>query len=63
LKGVKLPLNIRAEADIFSATKDATLLVFVVPHQFLPHTLQQLKGKLCDGVKAISLIKGMEVMD
>lgn len=33
LPGIKLPSNIRAMPDLLDACKDATLLVFVVPHQ------------------------------
>lgn len=33
LPGLKLPSNIRAVSDVCEAAKDATVLVFVVPHQ------------------------------
>lgn len=33
LPGVKLPDNIVAEGDLALAVKDATILIFVLPHQ------------------------------
>lgn len=43
------------------AVKDATMLVFVVPHQFVEGVCKQLVGKVSPHVEAISLIKGMEI--
>ncbi|CAN0073474.1 unnamed protein product, partial [Scytosiphon promiscuus] len=39
LPGVKLPNNIVAEGDLALAVKDATILIFVLPHQFLGRVL------------------------
>lgn len=33
LPGVKLPHNVTAEGDLAEAVKDATILIFVLPHQ------------------------------
>ena len=33
LKGIKLPTNVVAVPDLATAARDATLLVFVIPHQ------------------------------
>ena len=59
LPGIKFTENIIADPDLPSACTDATLLVFVLPHQFL--------GKICPsmttmakGCRCISLIKGIE---
>lgn len=41
--------------------KDADLLVFVTPHQFVEGLCKKLVGKMKRDVEAISLIKGMEV--
>lgn len=61
LPGVKLPSNVRAVPDLTSACKDATLLVFVLPHQFLPKLLPTIRANVhpthCRGV---SLIKGLD---
>ncbi|PJF19089.1 Glycerol-3-phosphate dehydrogenase [NAD(+)], partial [Paramicrosporidium saccamoebae] len=42
------------------AVKDATLLIFVVPHQFVSALCQQMKGHVHPGARAISLIKGLD---
>jgi len=61
LPDVELPKNVVAIPDIVEAIKGATALVFVMPHQFLMKTLEQLDGKVTKGTKAISLIKGVDV--
>lgn len=43
------------------AVKDANMLVFVTPHQFMHGICEKLVGKIKGDVEAISLIKGMEV--
>mmetsp|Transcript_4644 Transcript_4644/g.11693 ORF Transcript_4644/g.11693 Transcript_4644/m.11693 type:complete len:436 (-) Transcript_4644:51-1358(-) len=61
LPGVKLPSNVRAIPDLKDACKNATLLVFVLPHQFLPKLLPVIRSSVhpthCRGV---SLIKGLD---
>lgn len=59
LPGVKLPDNIVADPDPIRTAEDATLLIFVLPHQFVNSLCHKLKGKLHHRAKAISLIKGM----
>ncbi|XP_044978620.1 glycerol-3-phosphate dehydrogenase [NAD(+)] isoform X2 [Hordeum vulgare subsp. vulgare] len=61
LPGIKLGTNVVADPDLESAVKDADMLVFVTPHQFVEGICKKLVGKLRPGVEAISLIKGMEV--
>ncbi|XP_050232697.1 glycerol-3-phosphate dehydrogenase [NAD(+)] isoform X1 [Mercurialis annua] len=61
LPGIKLGKNVVADPDIVNAVKDATMLVFVTPHQFMEGICRRLVGKIKEGVEAISLIKGMEV--
>ncbi|XP_037408663.1 glycerol-3-phosphate dehydrogenase [NAD(+)]-like isoform X1 [Triticum dicoccoides] len=61
LPGIKLGANVIADPDLESAVKDANMLVFVTPHQFVEGICKKLVGKLRPGVEAISLIKGMEV--
>ncbi|KAI7900757.1 glycerol-3-phosphate dehydrogenase [NAD+] [Cokeromyces recurvatus] len=61
LKGVKLPHNIIAIPDLVTACQDATLVVFVVPHQFIHGVCERMKGHLAPGARAISLIKGLEI--
>ncbi|KAL7421746.1 glycerol-3-phosphate dehydrogenase [Cryptotrichosporon argae] len=61
LPDVALPDNVVAVPDLADAVKDATALVFVVPHQFLDKALQGLEGKVRKDAKAITLIKGVSV--
>lgn len=61
LPGVQLPANLRANADIVEVAKDADLLVFNLPHQFLPKICAQLRGHVKPQTRAISCLKGLEV--
>ncbi|KAG0245751.1 NAD-dependent glycerol-3-phosphate dehydrogenase N-terminus-domain-containing protein [Mortierella sp. GBAus27b] len=61
LPGIKLPENIVACPDLLETCRDATMLVFVVPHQFVTSICKQLKGNIRSDAKAISLIKGIDV--
>ncbi|SGZ56702.1 CIC11C00000002309 [Sungouiella intermedia] len=61
LPGVKLPKNLRAVPDVVEVAKDADLLVFNLPHQFLPRVCKLLKGHLQPNCRAISCLKGLEV--
>eukprot|EP01135_Chromosphaera_perkinsii_P000874 Nk52_evm37s152 gene=Nk52_evmTU37s152 len=60
LPGIKLPENIIAIPDLVQAASEADILIFVIPHQFVKGTCKSLVGKLKDGCKAISLIKGVD---
>jgi glycerol-3-phosphate dehydrogenase (NAD+) len=61
LPGVILPDNIIAVSDLATACEGATVLIFVLPHQFLPKLLSTIRRHVhptrCRGV---SLIKGLE---
>ncbi|KAL0085933.1 glycerol-3-phosphate dehydrogenase [NAD+] [Phycomyces blakesleeanus] len=61
LKGVPLPVNVVAVPDLVDACKDATLVIFVLPHQFVRGICEKMKGSLSPGARAISLIKGLEI--
>ena len=63
LPGIPLPDNIIAVTDLVQTVEDASLLVFVMPHQFVKKTCETIKGRLAGGCRAISLIKGIEVSD
>ncbi|KAF9927565.1 glycerol-3-phosphate dehydrogenase [Linnemannia zychae] len=60
LPGIKLPENIIACPDLIKTCENATMLVFVVPHQFISSVCKQLQGKISPKCKAISLIKGVD---
>merc|ERR1711871_1186763 len=57
--GIKFTDNVVADPDLASACTDATLLVFVLPHQFLGRICPQMTT-MAKGCKALSLIKGIE---
>ena len=61
LPGIDLPHNLVANPSLFDSVKDADILVFNVPHQFLPKIVSQLKGHISNQVRAISCLKGFEV--
>ncbi|RWS09660.1 glycerol-3-phosphate dehydrogenase [NAD(+)]: cytoplasmic-like isoform X1 [Dinothrombium tinctorium] len=58
LPGHKLPPTIVAVPDVVEAAKDADILVFVLPHQFVPNTCKPLIGKIKPNAVGLSLIKG-----
>lgn len=48
-------------SSIWFSVKEANMLVFVTPHQFVAGICKRLVGKIKPNTEAISLIKGMEV--
>ncbi len=60
LPGIKLPDNVVAEPDLEKACQNAHILVFVLPHQFLPKLLPTIKKSMNKDAFAISLIKGID---
>ncbi|NJI29821.1 glycerol-3-phosphate dehydrogenase (NAD(+)), partial [Aeromonas veronii] len=63
LPGHKLPENIVAVPDVVEAAKDADILIFVVPHQFIRGLGTQLLGKIKPTAVGLSLIKGFDVAE
>uniref|UniRef100_A0AC34GV12 Glycerol-3-phosphate dehydrogenase [NAD(+)] n=1 Tax=Panagrolaimus sp. ES5 TaxID=591445 RepID=A0AC34GV12_9BILA len=59
LPGKKLPENVVAVTDVVETCKDADILIFVIPHQFVTKVSNDLKGKVKKDAVAISLIKGL----
>lgn len=59
LPGVQLPKNIVAVPDLAEACRDATLLIFVLPHQFLPKLLPTIREAVDENCRGVSLIKGL----
>ena len=60
MPNVKLPTNIIADPDLASATKDANVLIFVLPHQFLDGLCERIAGHHAPDCIAISLINGVQ---
>ena len=63
LPGIKLPKSIRAQPDIKKAVTDATMMVFVIPHNFLAPIVPKMQNAFAKGAIGISLIKGIEFDD
>ncbi|URE40798.1 NAD-dependent glycerol-3-phosphate dehydrogenase C-terminus [Musa troglodytarum] len=61
LPGIKLGKNVIADPDLENAVKEANMLIFVTPHQFVAGICKRLVGKIKPNTEAISLIKGMEI--
>ncbi|XP_056376066.1 glycerol-3-phosphate dehydrogenase 1-like protein isoform X1 [Hyla sarda] len=60
LPGHKLPENVVAVPNLSDAVKDADLLVFVIPHQFIHKICQEISGKVPSKALGITLIKGID---
>ncbi|KAG7369356.1 phosphoserine phosphatase [Nitzschia inconspicua] len=61
LPGVKFGENLVANPDLQDTVKDADLLVFCAPHQFLKNMCQQIQTVVKPTAKAISLTKGIHI--
>jgi len=63
LPDIKLPTNLVAVGSLKKVVEGATLIVFVVPHQFLHSVLHEFQqpGVITPGARGISAIKGVEV--
>ena len=59
LPGIPLPSNVKAVPDLAEACKDATLLIFVLPHQFLPRLMPVIRENANPSCRGVSLIKGL----
>lgn len=61
MPGCFLGANVVACSDLVETVKDATVLVFCAPHQFIHRMVKTLAGHVSKDAVAISLIKGMRV--
>jgi len=59
LPGIKLPENVVAVPDLAQACEGATLLIFVLPHQFLPRLMPTIRASCHPSCRGVSLIKGL----
>ncbi|XP_071055538.1 glycerol-3-phosphate dehydrogenase [NAD(+)], cytoplasmic isoform X3 [Onthophagus taurus] len=60
LPGHKLPENVVAIPDVVDAAKDADILIFVLPHQFIRTICSTLFEKIKPTAIGLSLIKGFD---
>ncbi|EGY20683.1 hypothetical protein VD0002_g1044 [Verticillium dahliae] len=63
LPGVRLPTNLIANPSVVDAARDATILIFNLPHQFIGKVCDQLRGNILPFARGISCIKGVNVSD
>jgi len=63
LPGIPLPKSIIAQPDIKKCVTGATMMVFVIPHNFLAPIVPKMEGAFAKGAVGISLIKGIEFED
>ncbi|KAF2206016.1 glycerol-3-phosphate dehydrogenase-like protein [Delitschia confertaspora ATCC 74209] len=63
LPNITLPSNVIANTDLVDSCKDSTILIFVLPHQFIGKVCDQLKGKIVPYARAISCTKGVDVSE
>ncbi|SCU87789.1 LADA_0E06172g1_1 [Lachancea dasiensis] len=61
LPNIDLPENLVANPDLLDSVKDADIIIFNIPHQFLPRIVSQLDGKVKKTARAISCLKGFDV--
>ena len=61
LPGVKYGDNVVANPDLLDVVKDADLLIFCTPHQFVNGLCRQMQMSVKPTACAISLIKGMHL--
>ena len=61
LPGIALPKNLHANPSVRNAAKDATILIFNLPHQFISKVCDDLVGHIVPYARGISCIKGVAV--
>ncbi|KYK59048.1 Glycerol-3-phosphate dehydrogenase [Drechmeria coniospora] len=63
LPGVTLPSNLVANPSLVDAVRDASILIFNLPHQFIGKACDQMRGNILPYARGISCIKGVNVSD
>ncbi|KAF2474664.1 glycerol-3-phosphate dehydrogenase-like protein [Lindgomyces ingoldianus] len=61
LPNITLPSNVVANPDVVDSCKNSTILIFVLPHQFIPRVCDQLADKIMPWARAICCTKGVDV--
>lgn len=52
-----------AVPDVVEASRDADILIFVIPHQFIKNLAKLMLGNIKPNAVALSLIKGFDVAE
>ncbi|KAK3990374.1 NAD-dependent glycerol-3-phosphate dehydrogenase N-terminus-domain-containing protein [Cladorrhinum sp. PSN332] len=63
LPNIKLPTNLIANPSLVDTVKNATIIVFNLPHEFIGNICKQIKGHILPYARGISCIKGVTVTD
>lgn len=63
LPGFQIPDNVIACPDVAESVKDADILVFVLPHQFIRKVCEEINSHIKPGAFGITLIKGMDTVE
>jgi len=58
LPGIKLPANVKAVPELKQAVEGAHVLVWVLPHQFIPRSASAVKDIIHPNAISISMVKG-----
>ena len=58
LPGVRLPANVKAVPDLREAVEGAHVLIWVLPHQFIPRSASSVKDVIHPNAISISMVKG-----
>jgi glycerol-3-phosphate dehydrogenase (NAD+) len=58
LPGIRLPANVKAVPDLKRAVEGAHVLVWVLPHQFIPRTASAVKDVIHPNAISVSMVKG-----
>ena len=58
LKGAKFTPNVKAVPDLKQAVQGAHVLVWVLPHQFIPRTAESVKDVIHPSAISVSMVKG-----
>lgn len=62
LPGFSIPENVVAVTDPLEASRDADVLIWVLPHKFVRGACSPLVGKIKESAVALSLIKGFDIL-
>ncbi|EZG83906.1 putative glycerol-3-phosphate dehydrogenase [Gregarina niphandrodes] len=63
LPGFPLADNLVAVRDITEAVRDADLIAFILPHQFMEVTCKSIQAAVKPSARAITLVKGLHICD
>ncbi|KAL2271428.1 hypothetical protein VTJ83DRAFT_799 [Remersonia thermophila] len=63
LPKIALPSNVVANPSLVDAVRDASILIFNLPHEFIGNVCRQIQGRILPYARGISCIKGVTVTE